>query len=236
LISGVAVLLLAGGALAADGTQAIEKAMGPYYAALVASARGNTDATSRHLLLFASRWESAAREARSAPPAGLAGDPTWPAAIDRATALLGRARDLVRTGDVPGAHAELEGIRLALHDVRARHNVMTFDDYLTEYHDAVERVNGHVAGRNEIRLTSKDIADVDEDLQSALTAWRDIQARAGALASNADWKLAAREAENSLHLLQKAVAARDAAAVTPASEHVKATYFALLLAIAKARD
>jgi len=230
-----AALLLCGGALSADSTQAIERAFGPYYAALAASSRGSIDATSRHLLLFASRWDAARREARTSPPRAIGQDPEWPAVLDQVTATIARARELVRVRDVAGAHAELETIRTAIRDVRGRHNALTFDDHLTDYHEGVERLLGHVAGRNEIRLTAKDFADADEDLQSALSAWQRVQASAGAMARQPGWASAAREASAALDEARRAIAAKNATSAGQAAERVKTTYYDLLMTVAKAR-
>jgi hypothetical protein len=222
-------------AVSADSTQSIERAMSPYYAALVASARGNIDATSRNLLLFASRWEQAAREARTAPPASVGQDSAWPAVLDEVTAAIGRARDLVRLRDVASVHAELETIRSAFRDLRGRHNALTFDDYLTDYHEAIERMLGHVAGRNEIRLTAKDYADAEEDLRSAESAWQLVRRSAGAMTSQPGWVAAAKESTAALAEAARAIGAKNATAAGRAAEQVKTTYYDMLLAVAKAR-
>ncbi len=231
-----AALLLCASVVSADSTQALERAFSPYYAALVSSARGNIDATSRHLLLFASRWETASWEARKSPPREIEQDPEWPALLDEVNAVIKRARELVRQRDVAGAHAELEAIRLAIRDMHARHHALTFDDHMTDYHDALERTIGHVAGRNEIRLTPRDFADVDEDLQAAKVAWQTVQATAGPLSKNPAWMAAARSASASLEEAQRAIAAKNTTAVGRAAERAKATYYDLLLAVSRARD
>ena len=221
--------------MSADSTQAIERALGPYYAALVSSARGNIDATSRHLLLFASRWDTASREARKSPPRAIEQDLAWPAVLDQVSATIARARDLVRERDVAGAHAELEVIRSTIRDIHARHHVLTFDDHLTDYHEAVERLLGHVAGRNEIRLTARDFDDAAEDLQAARAAWQRVRAEAGPLASQAGWTAAAREASAALEQAERAIARKNTTTAGQAAERVKATYYDLLLAVSKAR-
>jgi hypothetical protein len=230
-----AAIVLCGGALSADSTQTIERALGPYYAALVSSARGNTDATSRHLLLFASRWATASREVRKVPPREVDQDPQWPALLDEVNAVIARTRQLVRQQDIASAHAELETIRAAFRDIHARHNALTFDDHMTDYHEAMERMLGHVAGRNEIRLTARDFAEADEDLQAALAAWQAVQASAGPLAGNAGWKAAAREAAGALDQARRALAAKNATAVGLAAERMKTTYYDLLMAVSRAR-
>jgi hypothetical protein len=220
----------------ADATQSIERAMGPYYAALVASSRGNTDATSRHLLLFASRWDSAVREARSAPPKAIGQDPGWPSVLDEVTAAIARARELVRARDVASAHAELETIRTAFREIRGRHGALTFDDHLTDYHEAIERMLGHMAGRNEIRLTARDYADAEEDLHAAQTAWRLVQANAGGMAGQPGWVAAAKQADAALTDAGRALANRNATTAGLTAERVKSTYYDLLLAVSKTRE
>lgn len=202
----------------------------------MASARGNIDATSRHLLLFASRWEPAAREARKSPPREVELDPAWPAVLDEVNATIARTRELVRLRDVAGAHAELETIRAALRDIRGRHNSLTFDDYMTDYHEGIERLIGHLAGRNEIRLTAKDFADAEEDLRAAQAAWQLVQRSAGAMASQPGWSVAAREATAGLSEAARAISLRNATAAGKAAEQVKTHYYDLLLAVAKARE
>jgi hypothetical protein len=230
-----AVLVLGGGALSADSTETIERALGPYYAALVSSDRGDTDATSRHLLVFASRWETASREARTSPPREVGQDPQWPALLDEVGAVIARARQLVRQQDVASAHAELETIRAAIRAVHARHDALTFDDHLTDYHEAMERMFGHVAGRNEIRLTAHDFADADEDLQAALAAWREVQASAGSLSAHAEWKAACRQVDATLQEARRALAAKNATSAGLAAERTRAAYNVLLMAVSKAR-
>jgi hypothetical protein len=232
---GALITVIAGCVLSAEATQSIERAMGPYYAALVASARGNIDATSRHLLLFASRWDTAVREARSAPPKGIGQDPAWHTVLDEVTASIGRARDLVRLRDVASAHAELETIRSAFRDLRGRHNALTFDDHMTDYHEAVERMLGHVAGRNEIRLTARDFADAGEDLQSAQAAWQLVQSTAGPMTGQPGWTAAVKEAAAALADAAAAIASKNATAAGQSAERVKTTYYDLLLAVARAR-
>jgi hypothetical protein len=214
---------------------AASKASAPFYAALVASAHGNTDATNRQLLLLAARWDAAVREARTAAPAPLRQDPAWGAALDRATALLARARERARARDVTGAHSELEEIRLVLHEVRERHGVWTLDDRLAEYHEMVERVTGHVAGRSEINLTARDYQDVDEDLTGARSSWAHIDQLAAGLRDVPAWRTAAGETAAALQEAVRSVTARDRAALAQAVDRVKSSYFDLLSALSKIR-
>ena len=230
-----AALALLAGSRPATAGPAYDQAMGTYYAALVSSARGSIDATNRHLLLLASRWDAASREARHDVPPALAQDPAWATALDKVTALVAKARERARQRDITGAHGDLEEIRDVLHEVRERHGVMVFDDYLTEYHEAVERVMGHAAGVNEIKLKPKDYDDILEDLRAADAAWKEITARAGAMGGSSAWAEASRVTAEALASTFKAVDARDGRAVAERLERLKANYFELLLAVSKAR-
>jgi hypothetical protein len=228
-------LLLSAPAVAAD-AGAASKASAPYYAALVASAHGNIDATNRQLLLLAARWDAAIREARTAGPPSLMQDPAWGAALDRATAMLARARDLARSRNIAGAHAELEEMRLLLHEIRERHNVWILDDHLAEYHEMIERVAGHISGRSEINLTPRDYQDVEEDLRGAQDAWAGVEKSAGSMHGVAAWQEAARQSGSALQQVARAVAGRDRAGVAETAERLKNSYFDLLTAVAKARS
>jgi hypothetical protein len=84
-------------------------------------------------------------------------------------------RERCRKSDAAGAHAQLESIRLALREIDGRHNVLTVDDYLTDFHDSMQRLIGHVAGLNEIVLKPKDFDDIGEDYQAGQQAWKAIE-------------------------------------------------------------
>ncbi len=231
----IVALLLSAPAVAAD-AGAAAKASAPYYAALVASAHGNIDATNRHLLLLAARWDAAIREARSAGPPALTQDPAWGAALDRATGMLAKARDLARSRNIAGAHAELEEMRLLLHEIRERHNVWILDDHLAEYHEMIERVAGHVSGRSEINLTPRDFQDIEEDLRGAQVSWAEVEKGAGSMGRLPAWQEAALRSSSALQQLSRAVTGKDRAAVAEAAERLKNSYFDLLTAVAKARS
>jgi len=228
----VLVLAAAHLAAAADIERSLEAAMGPYYAALVASARGNLDASERQLLLLASRWHVVERNAAGAPPA-LANDPGWTAAVRTVTATIDRARGHLKQKDVASAHAELESIRHALHDVTERHNLLALDVHLTDFHEAIERLSGHVAGRNEIVLKAKDYEDLSEDLRTAETEWKAIEAAAAKLRSDARWRAAATTVTNALRNVDRAIAAKQAEEVARANESLKNGYFDLLIALSR---
>ena len=232
----VVSLLLAAAVAAAQPRQALARASAAYYAALVASAHGSIDATNRQLLLLASRWDAALREARALTPPALAKDPSWTAALERAATLLAKARDRARVRDIAGAHGDLEEMRLILHEVRERHGLWAFDDHLAEYHEAVERVTGHISGPSEINFGPRDYADIDEDLRAAQASWAAIGKGAGALRHDPAWEEAARATAAALQQVSRALAAKDRDGLAKSAELLHDTYFDLLSAIVKARS
>jgi hypothetical protein len=236
LCPAVAVVAWLGAAGAGTDFQAtLNAAMGPYYAALVASSRGNVEATQRQILLFASAWDAVVRQGRAGAPPALAADPGWDDVLARGLAAIRSARERVRRRDVTGAHSDLESIRLALRDIRGRHGLLIFDDHLTDYHDAMERAVGHVGGRNEIRLRPGDFDDIHEDVQTAREAWRAAEATAGGRATSPGWAAAVQHLRTSLDAADRAALGRDPDATTRAVEVLHDRYYDLLGVLARSR-
>ncbi len=175
--------------LHADFARAITNAMAPYYAALIASHRGDGESTQRHLTILAARWAQVEQET---PPEALSRDPAWPAALARIRTILARTQALVRARQLAAAHLELEALRLVLRDVRGRHNLLVFDDYLTDYHEALERIAVRASMQNEIVLAAADYAELEKDLARARSGWDTVEREAGALAATPGWSAAAR--------------------------------------------
>ena len=169
----VAALLLVVPVIAASEASdaAYRSAMGSYYAALLASARGDADGPVRHVMLLKSRWETVVRLSDSDAPPPLRGDPGWRAAVSKVAAQADLARQLASKRDTGGAHSELEAIRTILHDARTKSGVRMFDDDLTEYHEAIERLSGLVGTRNEFRLKAEDFGAISQQTERARRAW-----------------------------------------------------------------
>jgi hypothetical protein len=232
----VALAVCVPGRAAGPPGAAAARASAPFYAALVASARGSIDATNRQLLLLAAYWDAAVREARAAEPPSLRQDPAWGAALDRATTMLAKARELARARNIAGVHAQLEEMRLVLHEIRERHGAWIFDDHLAEYHEMIERVGGHVSGPSEINFTARDYQDVDEDLRGAQSAWAAVKKSQGALSGVPAWQEASRATSAALDEMARGVAGKDRAGLGRAAERLKTSYYDLLSALAKARS
>jgi len=234
----VALMLLPlfpGRAIARDFERDLQAALGPYYAALVASSRGNIDQTQRQILLFASKWETVAREAPAQAPAAYRDDRQWRALVDSVAGTLREATELCRRRDVAGAHARLELIRLALREIDERHNLLTVDDHLTDLHDAIQRMIGHVGGLNEIRLKPRDFEDIEEDFKAGEQAWKAVEASAGPLAGSEAWRAAASDMTRTLSTIARDLQGRRPGTLVPAIERLRDRYYDLLLAVSKAR-
>jgi hypothetical protein len=233
--AGLILIVLAGAALVADdrAETVLRSAMGPYYGALLASSRGNVEATHRQILVFISRWDRAARQARTDSPPALRDDAAWAKAIDAAGNSLNRARDRAVARDVAGAHAELEAFRMPLREIRGRHNLLTLDDRVTDFHDAMERLVGRASGRNEIQLTPADFDALSAALAAAKTAWREVEmAAASEPKLGNDWKPAASSIGAALDRMGDAIARRDGGATGGAAQVVRERYFELLQSLA----
>ncbi len=230
----VALALVLGGQSAPDADTALRRAMGPYYAALWASSRGNIEATQRQLLLFQASWDTASKVARVSPPEALRADPAWVEALDFGTAALGRARAALRIQDTGGTHAELESIRLRLREVRARHRIESIDDRLTDFHGAMERLISRVSARNEIVLTAADWESIEPHLEAARKFLQEIDAAAWpALKRAAGWVAAFGSVQSSLGELDRAVKQRDGFSASKVAERLHDRYYELLVSISK---
>ncbi len=220
----------AGGRAPVEIDAACRSAMAPYYAALLASARGDADGTLRHVVLLESRWKAVL-----ALPADsgfwlrdTVGGQTTGAAV--ASKIESARRRLPR--DVAGAHTELEGVRLLLRDARVRHGVRTLDDALSDYHSAMERLSGHVGESNEVSLSRDDFVVVRDDVRRARSAWTDVESfqELKAVAGSNDATTATR---GLLGKIGDAAERSDATTAQEAGRQLKTRYFELLAALAR---
>jgi hypothetical protein len=212
---------------ARDFEATLRTAMRPYYAALVASARGDADGTRRQLVLFQAQWSSVQTSLASAP-AALARDPRWPDDVARVTAAIGRAQALLRTRDVDGAHAELESIRNTLRDARQRHGLSSVDDLVLEFHDALERLVSRVPHRNEMRLRPADFAELKTLVDASHRQWDTLRKTSDAQAMTR-WEMTRERIDAALREVAGAIERQDPAALSTAAAALKNGYFELLL-------
>lgn len=219
-------------AASAGADTACRAAMPHYYAALVSSAHGDGEATLRHVVVLAARWREFARAAEpdrsSWPHEAVAGRPL----TDAVTAIIESARAMLPRNPA-GAHAELERVRVLLRDARARHSVRTFDDALTDYHEAMERLASHTGGRNEIALTSADFVAIRDQAERARVVWSEVESLVDPRIATSQWKDAASQTAGALKATADAAARHDVSAAQNGAESLKTGYFNLLSALAR---
>jgi hypothetical protein len=197
-----------------------------YYAALLGSARGNTEGTLRNVIALSGAWERLAAMDDSNTPKWFherALKASVRSSIEDAHRHLPRA--------VGEAHAELERIRILLRDARSTRGQPTFDDAVTEYHGAMERLAARIGVRNEIALESADFERIHEDTVRAQSAWAQVTAKAPS--SVAGFERVGAGTTAALQEILKATAAHDSAAAQHASERLKNDYFDLIAALAR---
>jgi len=226
LLSALAILS-AGWPSAAPQTfdDACHAAMPAYYAALLTSARGDGDGTTRHLLVLGTHWKDLS--GRSDAPAWAKQTSGGQTVIAAVQARIDGARQRTLARDVHRAHEELEAIRAILRDARARHGARTFDDEVTDYHEAMERLASRVGLHNEITLTAEDYVAIADQAVRARNAW------AAVAKSVSGWSSAAVQTSTLLSTVQKAASTRDLDGTQRAAESLKSSYFDLLGVLSK---
>lgn len=223
-------------ALAVAGTSAesfddaCRAAMAPYYAALATSARHDTDGTLRHLLEFQARWKKVT----------LLETPNWArdasagsTALQGVASRLQAARDRLNARDAAGAHVELEAIRALLRDARSRHNVPTFDDAFTSFHDAMERLTGRVGEKNEIALRAEDFASILDETSRAQAAWIAATRLAEPLKAAAEWRRMDTRVSTTLSTLSRGASEHNGDRVQTEAAALRQEYFELLAVLAR---
>jgi hypothetical protein len=201
--------------------------MAPYYAALLASAHGDADGTVRQLILLRSRWEQLTRQPQAHSCAWLSEVVDGRSVAVSVASQIETARTRLPR-DVPAAHADLEAIRMLLRDARARRGLRTFDDALTDYHEAMERLESLIGARNEVALTARDFDAIRDQARTARAAWADVNARHRQLIVSTAWPALSDRTDSALLSMSEGASAHDAAAAHRAAEIVKSQYFDLL--------
>jgi hypothetical protein len=208
--------------------QASRTAMTSYYAALLTSVHGDAEATLRQLLLLKSKWEEVARQSRPGGPRWTQGATTGASPLATVADIVEQARRLTIRGDVAGAHAKIEGIRAVLREARARHGVRTFDDMLTDYHEAMERLTSRVGLRNEISLNAEDHVAIRLQATRARAAWSEIMAVHNPVTALPGWTEVTTRTTTALVALEKAAIAEDGLAAQEAAAAMRTHYLELL--------
>ena len=208
-------------------------AMAPYYAALLASVRGDADGTLRQVLILKSRWDEVTRPVADAPM-WLRDSATGQSLGAAVNAKIGAAQHRLPR-DVAGAHAELEAVRVLLRDARTRHGARTVDDAVTDYHEAMERLSSHIGVSNEIALTPADFTAIRGDVERAQSMWTKVEAFPELAKAVTGWNDVAAATTSVLDAIARAADRRDVTTVQQASQALKNRYFDLLSVLSHRR-
>ncbi len=206
-------------------------AMAPYYAALLTSARGDADGTLRHLVALRGRWDNLRRVPEAERPAWASQPPD--SVLDAVAARIEAARGKTVARQMVEAHADLESIRGLLRDARSRAGVRTFDDAVTDYHEAMERLTGRAGQHNEIALNADDYTAIQAQVERAAAAWAELESSAGGLKDARGWPVLSGATGRDLARLRTATAARDMAETQTGAEALRARYLELLTVLGR---
>lgn len=123
-----------------DFDDAYDVAYASYRIALFATNSGDAAKSDGALKQLDSTWTVLTGKYRASPPPQFEADPLWDQTIQEVTSLLDQAKTQTAAGDLPTAHATLEGIREALGSLHARNHVETFSDRMNAYHAEMEMI------------------------------------------------------------------------------------------------
>jgi hypothetical protein len=211
---------------------AYRSTMASYYAALLASARGDGEGTLRNVIVLQSRWADLAKRFGADGPAWLRSTGSGRGTSAAVAATIDSAREALPR-DVAAAHATLESVRALLREARAAIGIRTLDDAVTDYHDAMERLASHVGEAHEVTLTAADFATVRGDVTRARARCREMDALPDVRRGARDWIDAAAGSVRALDDTLRAAERQDGASTQSGSRLVKRRYYDLLAALAR---
>jgi hypothetical protein len=208
--------------------------MGPYYAALLSSARGDTDATLRQLLLFEARWSQVTGQRETAQPPWLRASADGQSVGAVVTTAIADARRLLPR-DVAEAHVRLESIRGVLRSARTRFGVATVDDAVTDYHDALERLSSHIGERQEVTLVAGDFAIILQDVNTTRDRWTQLRTFKELSGTLVGWDSMDRTTTNLINAVATAARNNDGLKVQHAGQELKTNYLKLISELSRWR-
>ncbi|MGL5735146.1 MAG: hypothetical protein ACRCYS_09810 [Beijerinckiaceae bacterium] len=202
-----------------DAEAQIATAYADYRAALMKTNQKDQPGSEAALQAFRSKWTALVTAWRAVPPPQYADDADLARTLDAVSKAADDADVSLRAGNIAKSHDQLEVIRDALTDLRARNGVASFSDRMNAYHAHMEHVvsgaydNFSPAGLIALREDAAVLAYLARDITSAPMrgdrAAFDEQARAVAASVDA---------------LRQALAAGDIEAVKKARAAIKPAY------------
>jgi len=104
-------------------------------------------------------------------------DTSWQSDFNKVGCRIDVANTFLEQKDAQSAHETLEGVRFILLDLRRRHQVDYYLDYLTKYHEAMEGLLAVVQGKTSETLTVSDLSTLRWRLSEAERQWAVVQAQ-----------------------------------------------------------
>lgn len=208
-------------------TDAIQKAYGPYRAALFKTNAGQAGESVEALKQAQAAWAQVAQLVKSQPTVPYANDALMAKTLTGVDGYYATAAQQVAAGKLPDAHATLEGVRDLLSELRRQNQVIVYSDHMNAYHAQMEHLLEEgpkwlKAGDGMPRLAAQ--AGVLSYLAGRLAS----EAPAAAQASP-EFKELLGAVTRSVEALNAAVAAGDKAQVEKALGQVKAPYSKLFI-------
>jgi len=101
-----------------------------------------------------------------------ADDPNWETDIDKIDARIEAAEKIIARGTgLKDAHEELEHVRVVFLNMRERNAIDYFIDYLTRFHEPMEKIVLTVKGKTVNKLSDADIDLIKHVLPEAMLLW-----------------------------------------------------------------
>ncbi len=137
-----------------------------YIPVLALSSQNKLDASRKAIEILKEQWSVFAGQFGDRYP-----EADWKQGFERTAVILVRSADLLKTGDLAGAHAALEEVRDVWVDLRERRSIPYYVDYLNRYHESMENVTAVTAGRTGATLEEAQVRQVAALLPEARAKW-----------------------------------------------------------------
>jgi len=103
-------------------------------------------------------------------------DPEWRTDFDRVDVYIKDAKKIIDSGkNLHNAHEKLESIRVVLMNLRTRNGIDYFIDYLTRYHEPMEKIVLAAKGKSAETFSENDLVVIRKDLPKAKNLWMQIE-------------------------------------------------------------
>jgi hypothetical protein len=102
-------------------------------------------------------------------------DSQWQRDYDKINDYIKAAEKIVAGGtNLKNAHEELEHIRIVFMQLRQRNSIDYYIDYLTRFHEPMEKIVLAAKGKTEATFTSQDMDEIRQALPLAKQLWRAV--------------------------------------------------------------